>query len=228
MKLSQAALLVALVGCSAAQAATVGVDNSAGGGITRPWLGFMNVFDLSNNFQFASGWGVGDLNASFNDGASTLTLSPNTIGDTNEYWYQGVGTNPGGPGAPGNKLMEANLYQEDNTNVYSGTTLTFAGFVQSNTFTSAHVAKIFVRDFAPDYSSFNESTIAMVPGAFSVSLNTLPGPGRHVQWGFQVKGVNVWTTDTAPFGNAVILTPAPGAAGLMGLAGLIAGRRRRA
>jgi len=40
--------------------------------------------------------------------------------------------------------------------------------------------------------------------------------------------VNVWTTDTAPFGNAVILTPAPGAAGLMGLAGLIAGRRRRA
>ena len=177
MKLSQAALLVALVGCSAAQAATVGVDNSAGGP-GRPWLGFMNVFDLSNNFQFASGWGVGDLNASFNDGASTLTLSPNTIGDTNQYWYQGVGTNPGGPGAPGNKLMEANLYQEDNTNVYSGTTLTFAGFIQSNTFTSAHVAKIFVRDFAPDYSSFNENTIAMVPGAFSVSLNTLPGPGR--------------------------------------------------
>jgi len=223
MKLSQAALLVALVGCSAAQAATVGVDNSAGGP-GRPWLGFMNVFDFGNNFQFASGWGVGDLNASFNDGASTLTLSPNTIGDPNPYWYQGGG----GPGAPGNKIMEANLYQEDNTNVYSGTNLTFSGFVQSNTFTSAHVAKIFIRDFANDYSSFNESTIAMVPGAFSVSLNTLPGPGRHVQWGFQVKGVNVWTTDTAPFGNAVILTPAPGAAGLMGLAGLIAGRRRRA
>jgi hypothetical protein len=224
MKLSQAALLVALVGCSAAQAATVGVDNSGGGGITRPWLGFMNVFDLGGGYQFSSGWGVGDLNASFNDGASTLTLSPNTIGDPNPYWYQGGG----GPGAPGNKIMEANLYQEDNTNVYSGTTLTFAGFVQSNTFTSAHVAKIFVRDFAPDYSSFNENTIPMVPGAFSVSLNTLPGPGRHVQWGFQVKGVNVWVTDTAPFGNAVILTPAPGAAGLMGLAGLIAGRRRRA
>jgi hypothetical protein len=224
MKLSQAALLVALVGCSAAQAATVGVDNSAGGGITRPWLGFMNVFDLGGGYQFSSNWGTGDLNATFNDGASTLTLSPNTIGDANPYWYQGGG----GPGAPGNKIMEANLYQEDNTNVYSGTNLTFSGFVQSNTFTSAHVAKIFIRDFAPDYSSFNESTAPLVPGAFSLSLATAAGPGRHVQWGFQVKGVNVWVTDTAPFGNAVILTPAPGAAGLMGLAGLIAGRRRRA
>ena len=27
---------------------------------------------------------------------------------------------------------------------------------------------------------------------------------RHVQWGFQVKGVNVWVTDLAPYGTAVV------------------------
>jgi hypothetical protein len=210
-------LLAGLLSAAGASAANVGVSNGA-----APWLGFMNVFDLGGNYQFSSGWGVGDLCATFNDGAGTLTLSPNTIGDPNPYWYIGGG----GPGAPGNKIMEANLYQEA-TDIYNGQTLTFSGEVLSNTFTSAHVATIFIRDFAFDYSSFNESVIPLVPGAFSVSLATDPGSGRHVQWGFQVKGVNVWVTDTAPFGNAVIATPAPGAMALLGLGGMIAGRRRR-
>ncbi len=210
-------LAAALLAASSASAANVTVGNSS-----APWLGFMNVFDLSNNFVFPSGWGVPDLNATFNDGAGTLTLSPNTIGDPDPFWYIGGG----GPGAPGNKLMEANLYQET-TDVYNGQTLSFTGLVLSNTFTSAHVSKIFIRDFAPDYSSFNETSIPLVAGAFSLSLACDPGFGRHVQWGFQTKGVNVWFTDVAPFGNAVIATPAPGAFGLLGLGGLLAGRRRR-
>lgn len=215
-----AALLVGVVGCATAQAVTVGVLPSG----APPWLGYMNVFELNNTFVFGSPWGVNDLNAAWNDGAGTLTLSPNTIGDPAEFWYQGGG----GPGSPGNKLMEANLYIEDSTGDLSGVTVSFQGVVQSNTFTSAHVATIFVRDFAPDYSSFNETVIPLVSGAFSVDLLTDGGPGRHVQYGFQVKGVNVWATDTAPFGNAVISTPTPGAMALLGMAGLIAGRRRRA
>lgn len=215
------AAALALVAGSSAQAAVVYVDQS-----TAPWQGFMNVFELPSNgggFVFPSGWGVADLNATFNDPGNTLTLSPNTIGDPSPFWYIGGG----GPGAPGNKIMEANLYQQVD-NALAGETVVFQGNVLSNTFTSAHVASIFIRDFAPDYSSFNQTTVPLVPGPFSISLNTDPGAGRHVQWGFQVRGVNVWFTDTAPFGNAVISTvPAPASLGLLAAGGLFAARRRR-
>jgi MYXO-CTERM domain-containing protein len=222
------AAVVALLSASAAQAVVVGVESSS-----APWLGFMNVFNLPSNggaFQFASGWGVPDLRATFNDPAQEVSMLPNTIGDTNEYWYIGQGTNPGGPGAPGNKIMEANLFQQRSDGSLSGTTVTFNGFVTANTLTSAHEARIFIRDFAPDFSSFNETIIsAPASGAFSLSLNTLPGAGRNVQWGMQLKGVNVWATDTAPFGSITYSSvPGPGALALAGVLGLAATRRRRA
>jgi hypothetical protein len=218
-----AVLSVAALALSAGTAAAVvvGVDQS-----TAPWLGFMNVFELPANgggFVFPSPWAVGDLAASFNDGAQTLTLSPNTIGDPSPFWY----TPAGGPGAAGNKIMEANLYQQV-TDTLSGQTVTFQGNVLSNTLTSAHTGIIFVRDFAPDFSSFTESTIPLVNGPFSVSLATQAGVGRSVQWGFQIKGVNVWVTDVAPFGTAVIGTiPTPGATGLLVAGAAVTARRRR-
>ncbi|MFM9011495.1 MAG: hypothetical protein ACKON8_11685, partial [Planctomycetota bacterium] len=69
--------------------------------------GYMNVFNLPANggsYQFGGSWGIGDLNAAFSN-PSTVTFTPNTIGDPNPYWY----TPSGGPGATGNKIMEANL-----------------------------------------------------------------------------------------------------------------------
>lgn len=225
-------MLATTVAVSAASAQTVNVSDS-----TAPWLGFMNVFELDANgggFVFGSGWGTADLTATFDDGAGSLTLGPNTVGDPNEFWYQNTsGTavdpvNPGGPGQLGNKKMEANVYQEA-TDVYNGVTLTFEGNVASNDFTAAHEAFIFIRDYAADYSSFSETKVAMTAGAFSIDLATDAGLGRHVQWGFQVVGENVWATDVAPFGNAVISTvPTPASAALIGLGGLIATRRRRA
>lgn len=163
-----------------------------------PYLGFMNVFDLGLNYQFSSGWGTADLCASFT--GSNLRLSPNTIGDPDPYWYIGGG----GPGAPGNKIMEANMYVEPAGSL-PGQTVTFVGTVVSNTLTSAHVAKVFIRDFAPDFSSVVEQAVVLpTSGDFSVSLATINDPARHVQYGFQMKGVNVWVTDTAPFGAVVV------------------------
>jgi MYXO-CTERM domain-containing protein len=218
------AAVVALLSASAAQAVVVGVDGSS-----APWLGFMNVYNLPSAggaFQFASGWGVPDLRATFNDPAQEVSMLPNTIGDANPYWYIGGGA----PGAAGNKIMEANLFQQRSDGSLSGTTVTFNGFVTANTLTSAHEARIFIRDFAPDFSSFNETIIsAPASGAFSLSLNTLPGAGRNVQWGMQLKGVNVWFTDTAPFGSITYSSvPGPGALALAGVLGLAATRRRRA
>lgn len=219
MKSLRIAMVAGLLCAAGAQGVVVTPGNSAAG-----WQGFMNVFNLDNSYVFSSGWGVPDLRTEFNDGAGTMTLFPNSIGDANPFWY----LPSGGPGSVGQKLMEANCYVQVDDGSLSGQTVTFQGSVLSNTFTSAHVAQVFIRDFAPDYSTFNETIVPLGSGNFSINLATDPGAGRHVQYGFQVKGVNVWITDIAPFGNAVIATPAPGAMAALGLAGLVAGRRRRA
>jgi len=215
-------LAVAVAGTAASAQTTVGVDQSG-----APWLGFMNVFELPANgggFVFGSGWGVPDLVATFDDPNNELVLSPNTVNDPDPFWYQGGG----GPGQAGNKVMEANLYQEV-TDGLAGQMVTFEGTILSDSTTSAHMGRIFIKDFAADYSSFNETIIDITgPGAFSISLLTDAGPGRHVQYGFQFIGENVWSTDVAPFGNITIGTvPTPASAALIGLGGLVASRRRR-
>lgn len=222
MRRSFSLLWVGLLVSPMAQGALVQVDNSTG-----PWNAFMNVFELPSNggaYVFGSGWGIADLNATFNDGSNKLTLSPNTIGDPNPFWY----TPAGGPGAAGNKIMEANLYQES-TGPLAGQTVTFEGTVLSNTFTSAHQTYIFIRDFAPDYSGFVESAVLATPGNFSISLNTINDPARHVQYGFRTSGVNVWATDVEPFGNVMIATvPEPATLALIAMGGFAMLRRRRA
>jgi hypothetical protein len=170
-------------------------------------LGYMNVYDLAWNWHFGQPWGFADLRAVWTD-YYTLTLGPNTIGDPNEYWYQCVdGYTPpdcGGPGAPGNKYMEANAYAEV-TGPLAGQTVTFSGDVTEYTLTSAHNVVAFVKDYAPDYSSYVEQSVPLTgTGLFSVTLACINDPSRHVQWGFQMIGVNVWETDVYPFGKITI------------------------
>ncbi len=206
MKKLQAVLMAVVAGCSVAQAVVVTPGDS-----TAPWLGFMNVSELPSNggnFVFGSPWGVADLVSTFNDASDTVTFAVNNIGDPNPFWY----TPAGGPGAAGNKIMEANLYVES-TGVINGELVQFQGCIISNTLTEAHVGIIFIRDFAPDYSSFNETTAPMSVGAFSLALPTVADLARHVQYGFQVKGACVWVTDVAAFGNVVISTGTGGCGG---------------
>lgn len=194
-----------------------------------PWLGFMNVFELPANgggYVFGSPWGTADLPATFS--GPVLTLAPNSINDPSPFWYIGGG----GPGAPGNKIMEANFYVEV-TGPFAGQTVTFEGIVLNNTFTSAHTSYAFIRDFAPDYSSFNQAIQALTtPGPFSISLATIADPNRHVQYGFQTVGVNVWITDVGPYGSIQITAiPEPAALAIAGLGlpavWLLARRRAR-
>ncbi len=205
--------------CAFAQT-TVGVDPGA------PWQGFMNVFELPANgggYVFGSGWGTADLVATFS--GPTLTLAPNTIGDPATFWYVGGG----GPGAQGNKIMDANMYVEQ-TGPLSGQNVTFTGLVLGNSLTSSHSAVAFIKDFAPDYSSFISTTTPLAPGVFSISLATGGTAGRHVQYGFEMMGPDVWITDVGPYGSVqVTAVPEPSTLTLaaLGALGLAALRRQR-
>src|SRR5262245_2569960 len=93
---------------------------------TKPWVGFMNVFELPANggaYVFGSSWGTPALTA-YVTGTSTLTLTPNTnaYNPTDGFW-----TNPDGTG---NKNMEANFYVENTA--LRGQTVTFTFTVLSN------------------------------------------------------------------------------------------------
>jgi hypothetical protein len=182
--------------------ATFTVDTSA------PWQGFMNWFSLPEDgggYIGGGTWGVPDLVAIFDNTSNTLTLAPNSVDDPSPYWYYPSG----GPGAMGVKTMDANTYVQPADDTLNGQNITFEGEVLSNSLSGPHVARAFIRDFAPDYGSYNESSIVLTPGPFSISLLTDPALGRHVQYGFNFNGPNVWITDVAPYGTVVVQTVSP-------------------
>jgi hypothetical protein len=131
--------------------------------------------------------------------------------------------------------MDANMYVET-TGVYTGQTVTFTGEVLANTLfgnTDANghgwTSVAFVKDFAPDYSSSVTAVAPLVNGVFSVSLDTINDPARHIQFGFQTMGPNVWATDVAPYGSIQITAvPEPSSVALLltGLGAIVALRRK--
>jgi len=167
--------------------------------------GYMNVFappSAGGGYLFGQTWPVKDLRAQFT-GSTSVTLAPCYVADSGTYWY----TPSGQPGATGSKIMEANLYgQADGT--YAGQAVKFSGTVPSYTLqggSSGWSVKAFIRDFTADYSSFNEQAVPIsATGSFSVRLNAVNDPTRHVQWGLQVKGPDVWITDLSSKGTVVV------------------------
>ncbi len=203
-----AGMVAVVFSCGLAPAVEVTIDSAA---LSNA---YMNVFELPSNgggYVFGSGWGIADLNAVFPT-ASTVTFTPNTIGDPNPFWY----TPSGGPGATGNKIMEANLYAQPADGTYSGQTVTFKGNVTAFTLQTGtnpntdYTFKAFVRDFAPDYSSVIEQAFPITStGEFSISLATINDPTRHIQWGLQMRGANVWITDVDSKGSVTLAAVAP-------------------
>ncbi len=175
----------------------------------------MNVFEIPSNggaYLWGQPWGAADLCATFS--GPVLTLTPNTIGDPNPYWY----TPSGGPGATGNKTMDASLYVEA-TGLWSGQNVSFTGTVLANTLVSPYTSVAFIKDFAPDFSSYNIASAPLVNGVFSINLATIADPNRHVQYGFETIGPDVWVTDVASKGFVQIAAvPEPSTLALLGLA----------
>ena len=222
---ARGAALLSVIGmalcASSAQAVNVQITPTS-----SPLLGYMNVFQLPANgggYMFGSGWGVQDLRANFTGNVLKLEAAP--IGTADAYWYQN-GT--GGPGAAGNKNMDASVYIEDNS--LAGQSVTFSGNVLENTLVSPYTSVAFIKDFAPDYSSVVTQTVPLTPGAFSITMQTINDPARHVQYGFETIGPNVWPTDVASKGYVTLnnVVPEPTTLAAAAAAATLVARRRRA
>ena len=189
------------------------------------WIGYMNWSGQpdagADPGTGASAWGTADLVALFS--GPVLSLSPNVINDAATYWYIGGGA----PGNPGCKAMDASMYVET-TGLFQGANLTFSGFVLNTNLLSlastnqnghGWTCTAFIKDLASDYSSsmITRVDLSTLTGPlFSVSAALINDPTRHVQWGFETIGPNVWTTDpilpglgkivVAPY-TYVVITP---------------------
>ncbi len=211
---AMAALAGSLMASTATAQVDLVVDNSPGSMDSMGWQGYANFFEIPialDIFVFGSAWGLDRLTATFDDNTNTVTFGPLGIDDPNEFWFQDtIGgapdpMNPGGPGQDGNKDCEVSFYQEV-TDTYAGQTVTFTGEITADTLDAGWEVVAFVRDFAPDYSAFNDVEVSASVGPFSVQLVADPGAGRHVQYGFRMVGPNVWPSDVPSKGAITITT----------------------
>lgn len=175
---------------------TVEVDANA------EFLGYANVFDLpanGGNYIFGEPWGVPDLQTIVDAGAGTITLQPNfnAWGDgTDPFW---VDQNTG----EGNKIFEGNTYVEDASLI--GSELTFIGGTVSNTIDAAYTVIAFIKVFNADFSVVKQESTELVGGEnFEVVYTNVEGTDTHLQYGFQVVGVNANPANEAELGSVVV------------------------
>ena len=168
-------------------------------------VGYANVFDSSapgdcgGGFCFGSGWDVADLKATVAGEAVVLQPNFNTYNAADPYWANG---------AVGNKIFEANLFDEIGT-VPSGTgTYTFSGYVDSNTLDAGYTAQAFIKVLDTTAGFIDALGDAarggLTPGQFSVTadLSAFEGDATKIlQIGFVVTGLNANPADEAALGS---------------------------
>jgi len=166
------------------------------------WIGYMNVTGASN---FGQPWGVPDLIAIADTGANTLTLSPARTNDLTTGWFADPGD------FLGLNTMEANVYVQDDALIT--TNFTFAGYISNATLDAAYTQKVFIKVFNSDYSAvLTEVSAPIVQGNFSVNYDGATAGAAHVQYGFQITGLNVnpgasFDAQYAALGNVIVTGP---------------------
>jgi hypothetical protein len=173
---------------------TVKVDS------TKPWAGYMNVFDLSGGYLWGSGWGAADLRADLvpKPGPATrlvLRLNTNNYNPSDAYWVQPDGTP--------NKNLEANYYV-DVSSAFGGQSVTFVGTTETNTIPEGWTCRAFIKEFAPGYAPIGTTTADLVTGQpFTVQRQI--GTGNICQYGFVTYGTHVAPNSAASLAGASVL-----------------------
>ncbi|HVV00813.1 MAG TPA: immunoglobulin domain-containing protein [Verrucomicrobiae bacterium] len=166
---------------------------------TKPWTGYMNVYDnvagTEGNYEFGSGWGLGALTAFFDAGSNTVTLLPNTntYNPADPYWVNGDGS--------GAKWMEANFYVDAGT-AFAGQTVTLTGTVLSNTLVAPYSSVAVIKEFGPGYAFVGQTTADLPGGSFSVSRAI--APGNICQYGFMTTGPDANPATLDSLGKVVL------------------------
>jgi len=165
------------------------------------WIGYVNVFDTSNNYQWGSSWAVSDLKTEINTVNNSITLKPNynTYNAADPYWSDGSGN--------GNKILEATTYYEPGS-TYNGQNLTFTGNVTSNNLSSQYTAVAFIKALDPNngYATvYNNFVTIPSSGVFSINAPSASLPtGLLIQVGFTVRGINANPANETANGSIVI------------------------
>jgi hypothetical protein len=176
---------------------------------SAPWVGYMNVFDMSNNYQWGSFWGVPALKTIVNTGANSVTFQPNfntyadAIASGNPvdiaYWTNGAGG--------GNKIMDALSFIEPSG--LAGQTITFTGYVTSNTLNAAYTRVAFIKFLDPNIgyaqTFYTDAPIGAMGTSFSISAAVPVSPANLVvQYGVSIRGVNANPANEAALGSLVL------------------------
>jgi hypothetical protein len=218
-------ILAGLTVCALIGIAAPGLSETVGVTVdpAKPWVGYMNVFELPANggaYLWGSGWALDALPAVFT--GSQLKLSPNTncYNAADPYWVK--------PDGSGNKSMNANIYVEDTSLV--GKTISFTGLTLANILVPGYASQAFIKvlDPAQGWAIVAQAYAPLVGGQpFSVNLAVANTAGLVPQYGFQTDGVVANPATVGALGFALVAPiPEPASLGLLGLLGALAFRRR--
>ena len=178
---------------------TVQVDS------TKPWGGFMNVYNNSGGAQggylWGGAWGAADLRASVNtNDPSRVILEPNVnVWNTNDTYWVDTNTIP----FTGLKWMEANFYVDVGA-AFAGQDVTFTGDTLTNTLVSPYNAIAVIKEFTgSSYGWVGMNTEPLVPGSTFTVTRTI-APGHFAQYGFILTGPDADPATLASLGFAAI------------------------